>query len=273
MPKIILGLPLIGALSRHGKMDLRNAMMWALEAGVGGFDTSDAYGRSEEYIGDAVKKMEREGIAKREDVFITSKICNGPQEYGDIERDVDMSLKRLRTDYLDVMLLHWPYGPYVENWGKLLSAYKKGKIRAIGIANAKVRHLEKLRQVFPDDMPQVLQTEIHPFNTCVDERHYCNKFGISMQSCTSLCQMIGLVTKNTYISGLSEKYKKPKALIMLKWCIQNGISPVFRSFSQSHILEMRQLDDFSLSDEEMRRLETLNIDYRYHPESLNCPGF
>lgn len=272
-PKLIQGLPLIMGLSNFSQKDVYEIIKNSLNNNIWGFDTSHDYGKSEEYIGHSIRKMISEGILIRENVFITSKIGNAQQEEGNIELYVDRSLKTLGLEYLDLMLLHWPYPGYIDNWEKLVKVYQKGKIKAIGIANAKIYHLEAIKQTYPNFLPQVLQTEIHPFNTCEVLREYCKINQISLQACSSLCLMIPMVKENPTLHMMRNKYNKSIAQIMLKWSLQSGISPVFRAFKKEHINEIKDLMNFDLSINDMNDINKLNLNYRYHPESINCPGF
>lgn len=111
------------------------------------------------------------------------------------------------------MLLHWPVPDhYIENWKKLEKIYRKGKVKAIGIANARVRHLKAMEDV-AEIMPHVVQTEIHPFNVCEDLQEYCKSKHIALQACSSLCLMITLVKENPILLQLGVKYNKSVAQI------------------------------------------------------------
>ncbi len=273
MPRLIQGLPLIMKLAKINKAEFIQIVRTSFDAGISAFDTSHDYGKSEEYLKYAFRELEESGV-ERKCFFVTSKIGNSQQYAGNIEKYVDDSLKTMGLDYLDLMLLHWPVpGLYIDNWKKLEKVYKKGKIKSIGIANAQIRHLKALLSSEIEIVPHVLQTEIHPFNSCEDIRAYCNKNKISLQSCSSLCLMIDKVKYNSLLNELGSKYGKSVAQIMLKWLLQNNVSPVFRAFKQKHIEEMKDLFDFTLSEDDMKKISGLNENYRYHPESVNCAGF
>lgn len=115
-----------------------------LKVGFRAFDTARDYG-NEPIVGQVMKECLAEQGLKREDVFITTKIGNGQQKLGNIEEQVDISLKNLQTDYIDLWMMHWPYpGYYVDTWHKMEKIYKSGKVRAIGMANFRIRHFEHL---------------------------------------------------------------------------------------------------------------------------------
>jgi diketogulonate reductase-like aldo/keto reductase len=210
----------------------------------------------------------------REDIFIVTKIGNGQQYEGHIHQCVDQSLKTLQTDYIDLMLLHWPApDDYIENWKKLEKVYLSGKVKAIGIANTQIRHLDKLFNANVECVPHVIQTEIHPFNTCNALVDYCKEKNIMLQACTALCQMIPMVTENKTLQTLAKHYNRSIAQIILRWHIEQDIAPVFRSYSKKHLEEMLDIYNFELSVSDRALIAGLNTNYRYHPESLNCPGF
>lgn len=272
MPRLILGCPLIGNNANLAKEKFFNSITTALDLGIRGLDTSHDYGRSEKLIGIVLSKLVKNG-GDRDSFFLTTKIGNGQQLEGKIEKYVDDALKQLRIDQLDAMLLHWPLPDmYLGNWEKLIKVYEKGKVKAIGISNAKVRHLKKMQESGLMQ-PHILQTEIHPLHTCEQEYKYCMNNGIALQACTSLCYMSPLIKRNPVISSIASSHKKTLPQIILRWHIQRGISPIFRSYNETHLKEIASVFSFSLSDEEMKGITSQNIDYRFHPESLNCPGY
>ena len=272
MPRLIQGVPLIGELSGVKRKQFKIAIKKSIECGIRSFDTSHEYGNSEKFLGNTLHALVHEGIA-RSDFFVISKIGNGQQYEGEIERDVDTALRTLKLDYLDLMLLHWPVpNVYLANWHKLEKAYKSGKVKAIGIANAQVRHLVPL-VAEAEVIPHVLQTEVHPFNTNFEVRDYCRQHQITVQACSSLCVMIDKVRFNPILVRLAEKYGRSVAQIMLRWSMQNGMAPIFRAFNNKHIEEMSDLYNFEITSDDISLMDTLNENYRYHPESLNCPGF
>jgi len=272
MPRLILGVPMICEAAYVTKDLFRKTVINAIEFGICGLDTSHDYGQSEPILGKIITKMIKNGL-QRESIFITTKIGNTQQTEENIERYVDEALRRLKTDYLDAMLLHWPYPDvFIRNWEKLVRVYETGKVRSIGIANAKIRHLEKIEKA-QLMLPHILQTEIHPLHTSEEEQLYCNEKGISIQACTSLCSMIPLIRNNEVLNEVADNHGKAVAQIILRWHIQKNLCPIFRSYNEKHLQEMASVFDFELSKNELEAISNQNIDYRYHPESVNCPGF
>jgi diketogulonate reductase-like aldo/keto reductase len=274
MPVLIQGMPLIMGLRKMSFKNFEALMNKSIENGILGFDTSHDYGNSERFIGKALKNIFKTGLVKREDVFVTTKIGNSQQYQGNISSYVDEALKVLKLDYIDLVLLHWPIpGCYIENWKKLEKEYERGKVKAIGLANGLERHLNALFKADINYKPQVVQFEYHPFRTVPRLVQYCRENGMAIQAYSSLCTMIPLVTENKVLKDLSQKYNKSIPQIILRWDIQQGITPLFSSYKEKHVKECSALFDFQIEKEDMEKISGLNIDYKYHPESLNCPGF
>jgi diketogulonate reductase-like aldo/keto reductase len=274
MPPFIQGLPLIMALSKINFSAFEHIVASSVKNGITGFDTSHDYGKSENYLGKVIRNLEKRDILKRENIFITTKIGNGQQYDGNIESCVNMALNALRVDYIDLMLLHWPVpGCYINNWKKLEKIYETGKIKSIGLANCTERHLLALFNAGIKYKPHVVQFEYHPFRTVANLVEICKQNKIAIQAYASLCRMIPLVTENKVLKELAVKYHKNIAQILLRWSIQQNIVPIFRSYNENRIKENSRIFDFEIDENDMRRIFNLNIDYKYHPESLSCPGF
>jgi len=267
MPMLIQGIPMAGASQGMSYKEFHNVVRYSIECGIRGFDTSSAYGPSEKAIGKLMPELDRSKI------FITTKINNSQQIEGDIAGCVERALKLMHTDYIDCMLLHWPYPGYDTNWKELEKLYEKGYLRSIGIANTQERHIKRMQQNDISIFPHVMQVEIHPFRTCQSMMELCEENKIALQACSSLMEMRPMVTRNQVLLEISEKYNKSIAQIILRWHIQRGIAPVFRAFNKKHIEESANVFDFVLNDEDMMRISNLNQDYRFHVESMNCPGY
>ncbi len=267
MPCLIQGIPLAGPNAGMEYKEFDRIVHLSIDYGVRAFDTSAAYGPSEEAIGKMMPTL------KREELFFTTKISNGQQQKGNIEESVDRALRLMKTDYIDCMLLHWPYPGYIENYKILEKEYKKGKLRSIGIANTQVRHIKRLQQNDITVMPHIMQTEIHPFRTEGDMIEASKQNGIALQACSSLMGMRPMVFRNSLLNELAEKYKKTISQIILRWHIQRGVAPVFRAFKEHHLKQSTDVFGFTLCSEDINKISALNKDYRLHPESMNCPGY
>lgn len=267
MPMLIQGIPLAGASEGMSFKVFHRIVRFSIDCGISGFDTSSAYGPSEEAIGKLMPSIDRDKI------FITTKISNQQQQIGNIDKCIERALKLMKTDYIDCMLLHWPYPGYLNNWKALEVGYEKGYLRSIGIANVQERHVHRMLQSDIRVLPHIIQTEIHPFRTTQALKDLCDDNTIAIQACSSLMEMRPMITRNHILQEIGLKYEKSIAQIILRWHIQRGISPVFRAFNEKHIVQSASVFDFELKDEDMLRISSLNQDYRLHVESMNCPGY
>ena len=244
-----------------------------LKVGFRAFDTARDYG-NEPIVGRVIKECLKEQGLKREDVFITTKIGNGQQRQGNIEEQIDISLRNLQTDYVDLWMMHWPYPDhYVDTWHKMEKVYKSGKVRAIGMANYRVRHFEYLFSQGVEIMPHCVQMELHPMRTADDIVAYCRKRNIAIQAYSPLCRMIGRIRESKELKEIAENHGKSIPQVILRWHIQNKTVPVFKTLKPHRLNENFDIFDFNLSDDEMKMVASLDEDYKYHLESASCPGY
>jgi len=244
-----------------------------LKLGYRAFDTARDYG-NEHVVGRVIKEALAEMGMSREDVFITTKIGNGQQAQGNIEEQIDLSLKNLQTDYVDLWLMHWPYpGYYVETWRKMEKVYRSGKVRAIGMANYRIRHFEHLFASGVEVMPHCAQFELHPMRTCEELVAYLRQHDIAIQAYSPLVRMIEPVRNHPLLKEIAERHGKSVGQVILRWHIQNQTVPVFKSVKPKRLAENIDLFDFQLTDEEMRQVSSLDEDYKFHLESASCPGY
>lgn len=244
-----------------------------MQIGFRAFDTARDYG-NEHIVGKVLKECMSEQGLKREEIFITTKIGNGQQALGNIEEQVDISLKNLQTDYIDLWLMHWPYpGHYVETWRKMEKVYKSGKVRAIGLANCRVRHFEHLFSGGVEVMPHCIQMELHPMRTAEDIVSYLRKKDIAIQAYSPLCRMMPRIRENEALKAIALRHDKSVGQVILRWHIQNHTVPVFKSLKPKRLAENFDIFDFFLSQDEMREIASLDEDYKFHLESASCPGY
>ena len=236
-----------------------NAVKWAIEAGYRHIDTAAIY-KNEASVGKAIQDS---GIA-REDIFVTTKLWNEDMRQGTELNAIDASLEKLRLDYIDLYLLHWPVkGKYVESWKKMEEIYKNGKARAIGISNCNIRHIEDILAA-SDLVPAVNQCECSPELTQVELADYCKQKGILFEPWSPLGQ--GNTLKHPKVLALAEKYSKSAAQIILRWGLQRGFVNIPKSSKKSRIEENSRIFDFELNNEDFKELFTLNADKRYGPD-------
>ncbi|MFD0673363.1 aldo/keto reductase [Cohnella sp. GCM10027633] len=231
------------------------AVLAALEAGYRSVDTASLY-RNEADVGRAIRAS---GIA-REDVFVTTKVWNSEQGYDTTVASFHESLRRLEMDYVDLFLVHWPVaGKYKETYRALEHLYEQGKVRAIGVSNFLIHHLEDLMNTCRIK-PMVNQVELHPLLTQKKLLAFCRKEGIQLESWRPLMQGrldIPLLTE------LAAKYGKTPAQIVLRWHLQLGVVTIPKSVRPERIRENAELYDFALEPEDVVRIDALNENRRF----------
>lgn len=246
-----------------------------LEAGFRAVDTARDYG-NEHVVGAVLKDVLQDLGMKRNEVFITTKIGNGQQIKGDIERQLDISLKNLQTDYVDLWLMHWPYPDFfIKTWDKMEKIYGngQGQVKAIGVANYQERHFKELLASNPRIVPMVNQMEFHPLRTAPSLLNYMHEHNIKLQAYAPLCRLMPPLKDAEVFKRLQSKYGKSIGQIILRWHIQQGSMPVFKSYKSSRFKENIDIFDFELTYNEMQEINALDIDYKYHLESASCPGY
>lgn len=233
--------------------DTASIVRYALETGYRQIDTASFYG-NEEGIGNGIKTSK----VKREDIFVVTKLWNDDQGYEKTIEAFNKSLEKLQVEYIDLYLIHWPNKLNSETWRAFEHLYKKGKVKAIGVCNFKIGHLEELKKS-AEIMPMVNQVELHPQNTKEDMFEYCNKNNIQLVAWSPI--MRGKIFSNELIISLAEKYKKTIAQIVLRWHVQRGVIPIPKSSNEGRIKENLDIFDFELSSEDMNAISLLNEGY------------
>lgn len=231
---------------------------YALEAGYRSIDTAAGY-RNEAGVGAAIKQS---GIP-REDLFITTKLANSDQGYESTLRAFEDSRRKLDLDYIDLYLIHWPgKDKFQETWRAFEKLQKDGYIRAIGVSNFKIHHLETLKQG-SDTIPAVNQVEFHPLLNQQELLQYCKREGIQLEAWTPIMKGKLDLPQLTELAG---KHGKTPAQIVLRWDLQHGIVTIPKSVHQARIVENAGLFDFELSDADMKLIDGMNQDHRFGPD-------
>ena len=265
--------PIVETTNWMGYSQMKELVTAGLKVGFRAFDTARDYG-NEAIVGQVMKECLIEQGMKRENIFITTKIGNSQQQLGNIEEQIDMSLRNLQTDYVDLWLMHWPYPDhYVDTYRKMEKVYRSGKVRAIGMANYRVRHFEHLFKEGIEIMPHCVQFELHPMRTAEDIVSYCRERNIAIQAYSPLCRMIEPVRNSEMLKAIAEVHGKSIAQVILRWHYQNHTVPVFKSLKPHRLKENFDIFDFELSEDEMKQVSSLDQDYKYHLESASCPGY
>ncbi|MDA1476395.1 aldo/keto reductase [Bacillus changyiensis] len=227
----------------------------AIKNGCRSIDTAAIY-QNEEGVGKGIKES---GIP-REQLFITSKVWNSDQGYEKTLAAFDESLRKLGCDYLDLYLIHWPgKDKYKETWRALEKLYKDGRVRAIGVSNFNVHHLESLLED-AEIKPMVNQVEFHPRLTQLELRSYCKKHGIQVEAWSPL--MRGKLLDHEVLSKIAHQYNKSVAQVILRWDLQNEVITIPKSIKEPRIIENADIFDFELSKGDMEKINALNKNER-----------
>ncbi|TCJ89631.1 UNVERIFIED_ORG: diketogulonate reductase-like aldo/keto reductase [Anoxybacillus amylolyticus] len=242
--------------------EVRSAVRTALEIGYRHVDTAAFY-ENEEGVGQAI----RESGIPRKQVFVTTKVWNTDQGYETTLKAFDKSLKKLGFDYVDLYLVHWPVkGKYKETYKALEKLYKDGYVRAIGVSNFHIHHLQ---DVLADCeiKPMVNQVEYHPRLTQKELLTFCRENGIQLEAWSPL--MRGEILSEPTIIDIGRKYGKTPAQVVLRWDLQHGVVTIPKSVTPARIKENADIFDFSLTDEEMKQIDALNLNKRVGPDPDN----
>jgi diketogulonate reductase-like aldo/keto reductase len=250
----------LGVFKAKEGEEVVQAVKAAIRAGYRSIDTASAY-RNEEGVGQGVREALQENGLQRKDVFITSKVWNSDQGFETTLKSFDDSLKRLGLDYLDLFLVHWPVkGKYKETYRALEKVYAEGKVRAIGVSNFQIHHLEDLLSE-AKVVPAVNQVEFHPYLSQKELLRYCTEKGIQLEAWSPLGQ--GHLLEHELLKGIASKYGKTVAQIILRWDVQLGVVTIPKSIREARIIENADIFDFELSAEEMQAIDGLNRNQRF----------
>ncbi len=248
-------------LSEEGQ-EVINAVKAAIKAGYRSIDTAAFY-KNEEGVGQGIK----EAGVPREELFITTKVWNTDQGYESTLAAFNESLKKLDLDYIDLYLVHWPVKEkYKETWKALETLYKEGKVRAIGVCNFQIHHLEDLL-ADAEIAPMVNQVECHPRLTQKELLSYCQEHNIQLEAWSPLGR--GKMLDEPTLKELAAKYNKTVAQIILRWDLQCGIVTIPKSVKEQRIIENADIFDFELSNEDMSSIDSMNRNHRNGPDPDN----
>ena len=239
-----------------------NSVYNALRDGYGLIDTANAY-MNEKGVGRGIKKS---GVS-REEIFLETKLW--PAFYEE-EDQVERTLKRLDTDYIDLLLIHQPAGNYLKGYKVMEKAYKEGKVRAIGLSNFDEKGIREILDKC-EIKPTVLQAETHPYYPQTEMKKFLEKEDIKIQAWYPLGHGDKGLINEPLFSRLAEKYKKSNVQIILKWHIQAGNIVIPGATNPEHIKANINIFDFKLTDEEMEEIAKMNKNTRYYhstPELL-----
>ena len=198
----------------------------------------------------------RESGLPREDIFVTTKVWNSDLRAVRVMRAFDESIERLGTDYVDLYLIHWPVkGHYREAWQVLEEIYKNGRVKAIGVSNFQIHHLEDILEN-GSIVPAVNQIEYHPLLVQPELVDFCQKNNIVVEAWSPLMQ--GQIVSVPVVQKLAEKYAKTPAQIALRWNLQHNVITIPNQQKPHRIAENADIFDFELSEADMKMLDALD---------------
>lgn len=224
----------------------------AIATGYRLIDTAASYG-NEEAVGKAIK---RSGV-RREDLFITTKLWVQSNGYEGTKKAFEKSLKRLQLDYLDLYLIHQPYGDVHGAWRAMEELYREGRIRAIGVSNF---HPDRVMDliVHSNVVPAVNQVETHPFNQQIETQKFLQENGVQIQSWGPFAEGKNNLFQSELLNSLGKKYNKSVAQVVLRWLIQRNVIAIPKSVRKERIEENFNVFDFQLSENDMNAIVGLD---------------
>lgn len=228
------------------------AVLEAIKAGYRLIDTAAAY-QNETAVGKAIK----ESSVDRQDLFITSKLWVSDANYERAQKAIDTSLKNLGTDYLDLYLMHQPYGDVAGAWRAMEEAYQAGKIRAIGVSNFYADQLKNL-ELSNDIKPVINQIEVSPWYQQDTEVKFAQGEDIAVEAWAPFAEGKHDIFTNATIAQIGQKYHKTNGQVILRWLLQRGIVVIPKSVHAQRMAENIAVFDFELTDNDMKMMATLD---------------
>ncbi|MET3548359.1 diketogulonate reductase-like aldo/keto reductase [Paenibacillus favisporus] len=232
--------------------ECENAVYEALMAGYRLIDTASGY-LNEEAVGRAIK---RSGVP-REELFITTKLWVQDAGYESAKLAFAKSLKKLQLDYLDLYLIHQPFGDYYGAWRAMEDLYREGKIKAIGVSNFLPDRLMDLI-VHNEIVPAVNQIETHPFYHQIESAAFMKEQGVQHQSWSPFAEGRNNLFSNEVLISIAEKYNKSVAQVVLRWLVQREVVVIPKSVKKERIVENFNIFDFELSADDIEQISTLD---------------
>lgn len=251
--------------------ETEQVVLEAIETGYRLVDTAAAY-ENEEAVGRALK---RSGIA-REELFVTTKLWIQDAGYKNTKKAFEKSLKKLQLDYLDLYLIHQPFGDYYGSWRAMEELYKEGKIRAIGLSNFQPDRLMDL--IIHNEIKHAInQIEIHPFNQQIKIEEFLKNLDVQIESWGPFAEGKNDIFNNQILKTIAQKYHKSVAQIILRWLVQRDMVIIPKSVRKQRMIENFDIFNFNLVNEDMQVIKTLNqekslfLDHR-DPETVKWLG-
>jgi 2,5-diketo-D-gluconate reductase A len=232
--------------------ECERSVMDAIETGYRLIDTAQSYG-NEEAVGKAIKRS----TVKREDLFITTKLWIQSNGYGATKKAFENSLKRLELEYLDLYLIHQPFGDVYGEWRAMQELYKEGRVRAIGVSNFQPDRLIDLI-IHNEIVPAVNQIETHPFHQQIKTQLFLKENNVQIESWGPFAEGKNDIFQNELLLSIGKKYKKTIAQVVIRWLTQRGVVAIPKSVRKERMQENFNSLDFELSTEEMEMIKSLD---------------
>ena len=246
----------LGVFRSEVGTETSDAVRWALEAGYRHIDTAMMY-RNEADVARGI----RESGVPRDEIFITSKLAVQSIADRKFEEGVESSLAALKTDYIDLYLLHWPVTNFADAWRTLMKYYEKGALRAIGVSNFQVRHLQKL-EAEGLALPAVNQIELHPSFQQRELKPYCEERNIRIEAWSPLGGRDFLLIDRPEIQKIAKKHGKTGAQVIIRWHLDTGNIVIPKSVKKNRIVENAQVFDFHLDAEDLAAIAAMDTNQR-----------
>lgn len=231
----------------------------AIKAGVRMFDTAPAY-FNEEAVGKGIAKAIAEGLVTREELFIVTKLWIQDTPKNMVRAAVMESMRKLQVQYLDLYLIHQPYGSYLESWPVMEELVREGKLKNIGVCNFSKSKLEELQKT-AEVKPAVNQIEIHPYYLHKELREYMAEQNIAPMAWGPLSEGQRGIFENQDFRSIAQKYGKSVAQVILRWHLQRGVPAIPKSIHTEYIRENLDILDFEITEEEMNLIESYDMGY------------
>ena len=246
-------MPILGyGVYQVTKEECERCVLDAIDVGYRSIDTAQAY-FNEEAVGSALVKS---GVP-REDIFVTTKVWVSNAGYEKAKASIAQSLEKLRTDYIDLLLIHQPFGGYYGTWRAMEEAYRAGKLRAIGVSNFYPDRLVDFCN-FVDVLPMVNQVETHVFQQQTKAREYMDKYGVAHESWGPFAEGRKDYFTNPVLNEIGNKYGKSAAQVGLRYLIQRGVIVIPKSTHKERMKENFEVFNFALTESDMHKIAALD---------------
>lgn len=246
--------------------ETEKAVLHAIKVGYRSIDTAQIYG-NEAGVGSAIHQCE----VPRKDLYITTKIWNSEHGYDSTLRSFEISMKKLNTEYLDLILIHWPAPKknlYVDTWKALIQLKKEGRVKSIGVSNFNSDHIERIMNE-TSFIPAVNQIEVHPRFQRLDLRKFHEKHNIRTEAWSPLGQ--GQVLHDEVIKIIAAKHGKSPAQVILRWHLDQGLIAIPKSVTPSRIEENFSIFGFNLDEKDHLMIKELDdLEGRIGPDPMTA---